>query len=264
MNQRVCLITGGTSGIGLCTARAMRARGYAVYELSRREQGEEGLFHLRADVTKPETVEAAVAEVLRREGHIDVLINNAGFGISGAVEFTELSAAKKQFDVNFFGMVNVTCAVLPHMRRAGHGRIVNLSSVAGAIPIPFQTYYSASKAAINAYTMALANEVRPFGIEVCAILPGDIRTGFTAAREKSPFGDDVYGGRIGRSVAGMEHDEQNGMAPEKAGACIAAVASGRKVRPLRAIGAQYRLFCVLAKLLPARLLNRLVGLLYAR
>ena len=150
-------------------------------------------------------------EILQREDHIDVLINNAGFGISGAVEFTTTEDAQHQLDVNFFGMVRMNRQVLPVMRRQCYGRIVNLSSVAGAIPIPFQTYYSASKAAINSYTMALANEVKPFGIQVCCVQPGDIRTGFTAAREKNPEGDDIYGGRIARSVAGMERDEQNGM-----------------------------------------------------
>ena len=264
MSEKVCIITGGTSGIGKCTAEAMRQKGYAVYELSRRETGAAGFVHIPTDVTKPEMVDAAIAEVLRQEDHIDVLINNAGFGVSGAVEFTEPAAAKKQFEVNFFGMVNVCHAVLPVMRRAGHGRIVNLSSVAGVVPIPFQTYYSASKAAINSYTMALANEVKPFGVQVCAVMPGDIRTGFTAAREKSQAGDDVYHGRIARSVAGMEHDEQTGMSPETAGAYIASVATRRSVKPLRSIGLKYKVFCVLAKLLPARTLNWLVGLIYAK
>lgn len=264
MSEKVCVITGGTSGIGKCTAEAMRQKGYAVYELSRRETGVAGFVHIPTDVTKPEMVDAAIAEVLRQEDHIDVLINNAGFGVSGAVEFTEPAAAKKQLEVNFFGMVNVCHAVLPVMRGAGHGRIVNLSSVAGVVPIPFQTYYSASKAAINSYTMALANEVKPFGVQVCAVMPGDIRTGFTAAREKSQAGDDVYHGRIARSVAGMEHDEQTGMSPGTAGAYIASVATRRSVKPLRSIGLKYKFFCVLAKLLPVRTLNWLVGLIYAK
>ena len=264
MSEKVCVITGGTSGIGKCTAEAMRQKGYAVYELSRRETGVAGFVHIPTDVTKPEMVDGAIAEVLRQEDHIDVLINNAGFGVSGAVEFTEPAAAKKQLEVNFFGMVNVCHAVLPVMRQAGHGRIVNLSSVAGVVPIPFQTYYSASKAAINSYTMALANEVKPFGVQVCAVMPGDIRTGFTAAREKSQAGDDVYHGRIARSVAGMEHDEQTGMSPEAVGAYIASVATRRSVKPLRSIGLKYKFFCVLAKLLPVRTLNWLVGLIYAK
>lgn len=186
--KKVCVITGGTSGIGLCTAQAMLEKGYTVYELSRRAEGAPGMKHIMADVTKEETLAAAVQEILTQEDHIDVLINNAGFGISGAVEFTKTEDAQHQLDVNFFGMVRMNRQVLPVMRRQCHGRIVNLSSVAGAIPIPFQTYYSASKAAINSYTMALANEVKPFGIQVCCVQPGDIRTGFTAAREKNPEG----------------------------------------------------------------------------
>ena len=262
--SKVCVITGGTSGIGKCTAQAMLEKGYTVYELSRRAQGIEGLHHIVADVTDEQTLAAAIKEILQREDHIDVVINNAGFGISGAVEFTKTEDAQHQLDVNFFGMVRMNRQVLPIMRKQGYGRIVNLSSVAGAIAIPFQTYYSASKAAINSYTMALANEVKPFGIQVCCVQPGDIRTGFTAAREKNQMGDDIYGGRIVRSVAGMERDEQTGMAPEKAGAFIAHVATRKGSKPVNTIGLQYQFFCFLAKVLPAKALNYLVGLIYAK
>ena len=265
MSEKVCVITGGTSGIGKATAEAMRRRGYTVYELSRRETGVEGIDHIPTDVTDEEAVQRAVDEVVRREGGIDVVINNAGFGISGAVEFTDTKDAIRQLDVNFFGMVRVNHAVLPVLRGQGSGRIVNLSSVAGAIPIPFQTYYSASKAAINSYTMALANEVRPFGVTVCAVQPGDIRTGFTAARQKTQAGDDVYAGRISRSVAGMEHDEQTGMDPAKAGAYIAKVAlRERSHHPLYAIRADYKFFVFLSKILPAQALNRLIYAIYAK
>ena len=131
--------------------------------------------------------------------------------------------------------------------------------MAAVAPIPFQTYYSASKAAVNAYTMALANEVRPFGITVCAVQPGDIATGFTAAREKSPAGDAAYGGRIGRSVARMEHDETTGMSPAAAGAFISRVALKRSRHPLYTIGVFYRFASLLLKLLPAQLGNWLLG-----
>ena len=262
--SKVVIITGGSSGIGLCTAAALRDRGCKVYELSRRDSEVEGITHLRCDITDEEQIKAAVAQVLDENGRIDILINNAGFGISGAVEFTETSDVQRLFDVNFFGMVRMNRAILPLMREQGHGRIVNLSSVAAPVPIPFQTYYSAGKAAVNSYTMALSNEVKPFGITVAAVMPGDIRTGFTAAREKSQAGDDVYHGRIARSVAGMEHDEQTGMSPETAGAYIASVATRRSVKPLRSIVLKYKFFCVLAKLLPVRTLNWLVGMVYAR
>ena len=264
MDKKIAVLTGGTSGIGMQTALALKSAGYTVYELSRRAQGVEGLNHLVADVTDEAAVKKAVDEIVAREGKIDVLVNNAGFGISGAVEFTKTEDAKRLFDTNFFGMVNMNRAVVPVMREAGQGRIVNISSVAGQIPIPFQTYYSAAKAATNSYTMALANELRPYGVTVCAVQPGDIKTGFTKAREKTVDGDDVYGGRIGRSVSRMEHDEQTGMAPEVAGAYIASVAVRKSVKPLRSIGVKYKFFCILAKLLPVRTLNWLVGLIYAK
>ena len=136
--QKVAVVTGGTSGIGRATALALKDAGCTVYELSRRAEGVEGLHHIAADVTREDTVRAAVAEIMAREGRIDILVNNAGFGISGAVEFTDTEDAKALFDVNFFGMVNLNRAVVPLMRQAGRGRIVNLSSVAAPCPIPFQ------------------------------------------------------------------------------------------------------------------------------
>lgn len=265
MSEKIAVVTGGTSGIGKATALALKDAGFTVYELSRRAEGVEGLRHIAADVTDESAVNAAVAQIAAEAGHIDVLVNNAGFGISGAIEFTETADAKKLFDVNFFGMVNMNRAVVPLMRQAGRGRIVNLSSVAAPVPIPFQAYYSATKAAVNAYTMALANELRPFGITVCAVMPGDIHTGFTAARKKVSQGDDVYGGRISRSVARMEHDEETGMDPAKAGAYIAAVATREGNRhPLYAIRFDYKFFTFLAKVLPARFLNWLIYCLYGK
>lgn len=260
----VCIVTGGSSGIGLATTKAMKDAGFRVYEFSRRGEGAEGVKHIVCDVTDEAAVKEAVDTVTAAEGRIDVLINCAGYGISGAVEFTPLADAKRQLDVNFFGMVNVCKAVIPVMRRQASGRIVNLSSVAAPIPIPFQTYYSASKAAINSYTMAAANELKPFGITMCAVQPGDMATGFTASRKKIINGDEIYGGRISRSVSGMEKDEQGGKGPEVAAAFIRRAATRRRVRPLNTIGFSYKLFCFLAKLLPAKLLNFLVGLIYAR
>ena len=264
-SSRVAVVTGGTSGIGKATALALQKAGCTVYELSRRAEGVEGLRHISADVTDEAAVNAAVAQIVAEAGHIDLLVNNAGFGISGAIEFTAPEDAKKLFDVNFFGMVNMNRAVVPLMRAAGHGRIVNLSSVAAPVPIPFQAYYSATKAAVNAYTMALANELRPFGVTVCAVMPGDIKTGFTAARHKIIDGDDIYQGRIGRSVQRMEHDEQTGMDPVKVGRYIAAVAGHEgSHHPLYATRIDYKFFVFLTKVLPARFLNWLIYQLYGK
>ena len=263
MKKRVALVTGGSSGIGQCTAAALRDAGCAVYEFSRREHSEQGIRHISVDVTDEAAVRFAVGQIAQEEGGIDIVINCAGFGISGAVEFTELADAKRQFDVNFFGMVNINRAVIPVMRCRGGGRIVNVSSVAAVAHIPFQTYYSASKAAIESYTCALANELKPFGITVTAAQPGDIRTGFTEARKKSAIGDEIYDGRISRSVAGMEKDERKGMSPEFAGRYIAKLALKPSVKPIYTVGFGYKFLSLLCKLLPCRFRNWIVGVLYA-
>ena len=263
MIEKVIVITGGTSGIGLQAARMLSRRGCRVYELSRRENGTDAAIHIRADVTDEDQVRRAIAQIIDKEGRIDVVINNAGFGISGAIEYTDTEEAKRQFDVNFFGMVRVNRAILPIMHRQGYGRIINMSSVAAPIPIPFQAYYSASKAAVRTYTMALYSEVKPYGIEICAIMPGDIATGFTAARRKNPAGDEEYGGRISRSVAVMEHDEQTGISAEKAGAYVAGMALRPKVPVLCTLGGKYQLFVFLTRLLPTKVLADLVGKIYA-
>ena len=263
MRSTVAIVTGGSSGIGLAAARALREQGLSVYILSRHPFTEKGLHHLCADVADERQCAEAFETVLRKEGDVDLLVNCAGFGISGAVEYTEQADAKKQMEINFFGTVNMTKAVLPYMHKRGNGHIVNVSSVAAPAAIPFQAYYSATKAAINAWTAALANEVRPYGITVTAIQPGDIKTGFTAAREKSIAGDEAYGGRISKSVAKMEHDEQNGMDPAVAGAYIAKIALKKKPKPVYTIGFSYKAICVLLKLLPSRFANWAIGKLYA-
>ena len=254
---KVAVVTGGTSGIGLAAVRALREKGCTVYALSR--HGE-----IPCDVSDEASVRAAVQTVLDREGHIDILVNCAGFGISGAAELTSLEAAKKQLDVNLFGTANMVNAVIPAMRRQGGGRIVNTGSVAGFVPIPFQTWYSASKAAVQAYTMAMGNELSHFGITLTAVLPGDTRTGFTAARQKIDDPEGLYGGRIERSVERMEHDEQHGVPAQKVGDLIAKVALKRRVKPLYIPGFSYNLVNVLMRLLPSGTANKLIGILYAK
>ncbi len=262
--KKVALVTGGSSGIGLAAVRALCEAGATVYETSRRDIDHPGAVHLPGDVTDEAAMVRAAGTVLEREGQIDILICCAGFGISGAVEMTELADAKRQLEVNFFGVVNAVKAVLPHMRKRRAGRIVVVSSVAGAIPIPFQTYYSVSKAALNAYVSALRNEVRPYGVTVTAVMPGDIATGFTDAREKSPAGDAEYGGRISRSVGRMEKDERGGMRPETAGTYIRKTALRRSVPPASSIGISYKTLVMLTRLLPAKLVNLVVYYLYAK
>lgn len=260
--DRVAIITGGSSGIGLETAKILAAKGVKVYEFSRREAEFDFMCHICVDVTDEKQVLQAVERVFEQEGRIDILINNAGMGISGAFEFTDEADARRLMDVNLFGMNHMIRAVLKYMRTAEKGRIVNLSSVAGVLPIPFQAWYSISKAAVNALTMAVANEVKPYGVSVCSVMPGDIKTGFTAARKKSHAGDDVYGGRIEKSVSRMEKDEQNGMKPEIAGRFIARLALKKRVKPYNTIGFVYKCCVLLGSMLPGKLVRFILGIMY--
>ncbi len=258
---KVAILTGGSSGIGRAACLSLKQAGFTVYEFSRRDIPQDGINHVGCDVTDEQAVISAVDTVIEKEGRLDLLVANAGFGISGAVEFTELSEAKAQMDVNFFGSVNCVKACMPHLR-ASKGRVIGISSVAGPIAIPFQAFYSASKAALNDYYLALANEVRPFGVSVCAVWPGDIKTGFTDARRKENAGDDVYAGRIKKSVAAMEKDEKNGISPEKVGKLIAKLALKKKVKPFYIAGGVYKLLYCVFRLLPYGVSNPIVGKLY--
>ena len=253
---------GGGSVLRDENAALMKENGCIVYEFSRRSIPMEGVTHLSVDVTDEDAVNAAVQQVIQKETKIDAVINCAGFGISGAVEFTSMEQAKAQFDVNFFGTVTVNKAVLPFMRHQGKGHIVNISSVAAVAHIPFQTFYSASKAAVSSYSYALANEVKPYGIHVTVVELGDICTGFTKARQKSILGDDEYGGRISRSVSQMEHDEQNGMDPARIGRYIAGIVEKKNPAVVYVAGAQYKFLSLLCKLLPAAARGKIVGKIY--
>lgn len=263
-NKKIAVVTGGSSGIGRATAQRLAQKGCIVYELSRRDNPPYGVNHLTADVTDEDQVKKAIDEIIRREGQIDILVSNAGYGISGAAEMTTSADAHAQLELNLYGADNIIRAVLPHMRAQKSGRIICISSIAGILPIPFQLWYSVSKAAIAAYVLALQNEIRPYGITVCAILPGDIATGFTDARQKNDCDNSDYSGRVRRSVAVMEKDERSGMSPDKAGAYIAKLAMKQNSRPLKAIGFSYKAIAVLTKLLPRRFSNYVVGKIYAK
>ena len=264
MMHEVIVITGGTSGIGAACAQAFAAQGCAVYTISRHEKDLPGVVSLRADVTDAQATAQQLKLVVEQEGRIDILLCCAGFGISGALEFTESVDAHRQLEVNLFGMDNAVKAVLPQMRRQGSGKIIVISSVAACVSIPFQGWYSVSKAAANAYILALSNEARDFGIQSCVVMPGDIHTGFTQARRKSESGDMVYAGRISRSVARMEKDELNGMPPEAVARLVSRLSCKRRLKPMYSVGLAYKAVCILAKLLPAGLVNRIVYSLYGK
>lgn len=262
--KRVVVITGGSSGIGKATAKYFLDKGFSVYELSRSGVSQDRIVHIDADVTDEASVKRAVEQVAVSEGQIDVLVANAGMGISGAVEYTEAQDFKKIFDVNVFGTVNVINATLPYMRERRQGKIVCVSSVASVVSIPFQTFYSMTKSSVNSLVLGLRNELKPFNVKVCAVMPGDVKTGFTDAREKSTAPAPEYAERVERSVMQMERDERTGMNPKRIAKKIYSLANKRNPKPLSSVGISYKLICTLVKLLPTSLANKIVGMIYAK
>jgi len=185
MNKQkpIALITGASSGIGEASAHRLAAAGYKVYGTSRRgaATGQLPYTMLALDVTSDESVAAAVGEIMRLEGRIDLLVNNAGFGVAPAgAEESSIEQAKAIFETNFFGLVRMTRAVVPHMRRQGHGRILNIGSVLGFLPMPYGALYAATKHAVAGYSESLDHELRTRGIRVSVIEPAYTRTKFDA------------------------------------------------------------------------------------
>ena len=176
----VAIVTGATAGIGLATAELLKRQGYTVYGTSRRPESDSrnGIAMLACDVTRDESVASAIAEVIQRSGRIDVLVNNAGFGLIAGAEESSIDQAKAIFEVNFFGAMRMMNHVLPLMRRQRSGRVINISSVLGFIPAPYYALYGATKHAIDGYSQTLDHEVRGFGIRVISVEPAITRTSF--------------------------------------------------------------------------------------
>ena len=269
---KVVLVTGASSGIGKSVAEYLAQRGYKVYGTSRKVQtgvlmdkGSAGFVHmLQMDVCSEESVKAAVEQVLEAEGDLGIVINNAGMGIAGSVEDTSPQEAFLQLDTNFFGVHRVIRHVLPSMRKRGRGLIINMSSVGAVFPIPYQSMYVASKAAMEGMSGSLRNELRPFGIKVALVEPGDTRTGFTGSRVFVKAGDDssayaVYGKR---SIAVMERDESNGPEPVVVAKVIEKIIRRRNPPVCVAVGIQYKLMVFLKRLVPRRLEAFIVSKLY--
>lgn len=181
INKPIALITGASSGIGEATAQLLAATGYKVYGTSRRvtPSAQRTFEMLSLDVTSDESVDAAVSQLIRMEGRIDLLVNNAGFGVAPAgAEESSIEQAKAIFETNFFGLIRMTRAVVPHMRRQGSGRILNIGSVLGFLPMPYGALYAATKHAVEGYSESLDHELRTRGIRVSVIEPAYTKTRF--------------------------------------------------------------------------------------
>lgn len=212
---KVVLITGASTGIGRICAEHLAGRGMAVYGASRSVPQGVRFQALRMDVTSDASVSDGIKQIHEQRGRLDVVINCAGYGIAGAVEETSSQEAMAQMDANFFGVHRVCRAALPIMRKQKDGVIINISSLAGLLAVPFQAFYSASKFAIEGMTEALRMEVRPFGIRVALIEPGDFKSEFPANRVNTAGSakSDVYSELMERCVGVMREEEKHGKTP---------------------------------------------------
>lgn len=219
--KRIVLITGASSGIGKTCAIHLHKRGYRVYGTSRYTHSDNAFEMIQMDVDSDISVKQCIDFILEKEGRVDVVVNNAGFGIAGAVEDTSIDEAKAQFETNFFGVLRVCQTVLPIMRKQEGGWIVNISSIAGLIALPFHGLYSASKFALEGLTEALRLEVKSFGIKVVLIEPGNFNTQFAKHRRKTLQSQQspVYLQSFNNSLEVMETDEMRGASPDRI-ACL--------------------------------------------
>jgi len=217
LDKKVVLVTGATSGIGKTIAEHLNGKGYIVYGAARRPEhvSTSDFPILKLDVTSDNSVTDCVNRIIEVEKKIDVLINNAGFGIAGPIEENAIEEAKAQFDTNYFGVVRMCKAVIPHMRAAGNGLIINISSIGGLVCVPFQTHYCASKFAVEGLSEGLRLEVARFGIKVVLIEPGDFKTGFPSCRRIDDMSkiDSPYNPYFINSIKMMEQGELCGPEP---------------------------------------------------
>ncbi len=256
-DRDVVLVTGASSGLGRATALLLARQGYRVYGTSRRPSADlDGVQMLVLDVREDTSAAEAVRNVLEQTARIDVLVNNAGYVLGGAIEETSIDEAKAQFDTNFFGAVRMAAAVLPSMRARGGGRIINIGSLAGLIGVPFEGFYSASKHALEGYTASLRQEVRPFNIHVSIVEPGFFGSELAAAKQSPALTLPRYDTARGQALAAFEAAITHGPAPALIAAAIARVIGDRAPRLHYRIGREAVAVPTLAALLPQSLFER--------
>jgi len=266
----IVLITGASSGIGKTTALFLAEKGFTVYGTSRKENpaplqadGEGSIHMIQMDVTNDQSVQRAVDAIIKETGRIDVVVNCAGIGISGAVEDCSAQEAQEQLNTNYCGVIRVLQAVLPHMRERKNGLIVNIGSVGGLFSIPFQTLYSSSKYALEALTEGLRIELKPWNVKAALVEPGDTKTGFTNSRMFAKKAlTSPYRTAMSRAVGRMIHDELNGMEALSVTKTIFSLMKKRNPPIRKVVGFSYRCLVFAKRLLPSRLVESVLANMY--
>ncbi|SHH30341.1 Short-chain dehydrogenase [Caloranaerobacter azorensis DSM 13643] len=269
---KVALVVGASSGMGKACAEYLKKHGYIVYGTSRKAifpdsltKNREGTIQMiPLDVTQEKSIKEAIDYIVKNEGQINILLNCAGYALGGAVEDISNDEAHEIFDTNFFGMMSVIRHVLPIMRKQNKGLIVNISSVAGFIALPFQSMYSATKYAVEAMTECLRMEVKPFGIKVSIIEPGDIKTNFTSSRKtaKAALINPAYKERHKKAVETMIKDELNGPGPQIVVKAFAKILNSKNPPVRIVVGFKYKCVALLKRILPSRVVEHVLEKIY--
>lgn len=265
--NKIILITGISSGFGKESFELLTKAGHTVYGTVRKNTGYQGSVNvLTMDLMDPDSIKKAVAEVIEKEGRIDVLINNAGMHIGGPIETTPIENIRLQMDTNLLGTVILTQEVLPHMRKQGNGTIINFSSIGGLLGLPYQGIYSAAKFAIEGFSEALRIEIRKFNIRVVVINPSDFRTSNTSNRRNflAPTNpDDPYHIQYEKTLATIEKDETNGWEPVFLAKKLVRIVECKNPKTRYVIATLLsKLAITLKHILPAKLFSRLIGYFY--
>lgn len=260
--NKVILITGASSGIGKAIGEFLHQKGFTVYGTSRNPQRiANSVFPLLAlDVRDVESIKAAVAEVIKLSGRIDVLVNNAGVGITGPLEEIPTEEIKANFETNFFGPIEMMKAVLPHMRQQKSGLIINITSIAGYMGLPYRSVYSASKGALSIITEALRMEVKSFGIEITDIAPGDFATNIAAGRYHAPvIAGSAYEIPYGNTLKMMDTHVDSGSNPEEMALAVYTIVQESKPNVHYKVGAFMQKFSIVIKrILPDKVYEKLL------
>ncbi|WP_179315176.1 SDR family oxidoreductase [Winogradskyella undariae] len=248
--SKVVLITGGSSGIGKSVGEFLQEKGFKVYGTSRNPNNyPNSKFPIVAlDVTKFETISACVAEVLKVESKIDILINNAGAGITGPIEEIPDAEIKRNFETNLFGPINVTKAVLPSMRKQNSGLIINVTSIAGYMGLPYRGVYSASKGALELITEAFRMELKAFNINMANVAPGDFATNIAAGRYHAPaLKDSPYKDTYGKTLSLMDEHVDSGGDPKEMAEAIYKIIEAKNPKIHYKVGAFLQKFSIVLK-----------------
>jgi short-subunit dehydrogenase len=260
--KKVILVTGISSGFGKHTAKLLAVNGHKVYGTVRKAtDSEAGVNLLEMDLLNIESIQNAVKQVIKNEGRIDVLINNAGMHTGGSIETLPLDFVKKQMDTNFMGLVHLTREVLPVMRNQGGGTIINFGSIGGLMGLPFQGYYSAGKFAIEGFSEALRMEVKQFNINVVVINPGDFHTNNSANRRGflADSDNDPYKTQFSKTLSIIENDEAKGWAPEILAKKMVKIVECSKPKQRYIIASfEQKLAVVLKYILPGKIFGKIL------